>query len=108
MLGEGVGEIYVTALNRLLNQTIMRPKGIEKPLYANHPFGSLFYRLQSFLYSFQKHVLARVGHTTMHAVDPRTGFNALDRLLMAAPLALCPISVVPHWGLTALRATNPA
>src|SRR3546814_7541613 len=27
MLGEGVGEIYATALNRLLNQTIMRPKG---------------------------------------------------------------------------------
>src|SRR3546814_10316178 len=64
MLGEGVGEIYATALNRLLNQTIMRPKGIEKPLYANHPFGSLFYSLQSFLYSLQTNVLRSEEHTS--------------------------------------------
>src|SRR3546814_16191955 len=83
----------------------MRPKGIEKPLYANHPFGSLFYSLQSFLYSFQKNVLARVGHTTMQAVDPRNGFTALDRLRMAAPLAMFTISVVAQWGLTDRRDT---
>src|SRR3546814_19743623 len=65
MLGEGVGEIYATALNRLLNHTIMRPKGIEKPLYAKPPFGTLFYSLQSFLYPFQKHVLAPAGPTTL-------------------------------------------
>src|SRR3546814_6564707 len=41
----------------------------------------------------------------MQAVDPRNGFNALDRLRMAAPLAMFPISVVAQWGLTDLRDT---
>src|SRR3546814_16302105 len=69
MLGEGVGEIYATALNRLLNQTIMRPKGMEKPLSPHHPFATLFYSLQSFPYSFPTNVLAPVGHTTITPVE---------------------------------------
>jgi hypothetical protein len=65
---KGQAAIYGTALGRFVNQTIMNPTRAEKPRWASHPVGSLFYGLLSFTYSFQKNVINRQGNLLAKAI----------------------------------------
>jgi hypothetical protein len=58
---------YRSALVRFVNQTIMKPTRAQKPKWASHPIGSLFFALMSFSYGFKKNVLDRTGRMGMRA-----------------------------------------
>jgi hypothetical protein len=67
----------------------MAPKAVDRPHYANHPIGRMMYGLMSYLYAFQRNVLARTGKmvaTGVKGIDPETGtkMKAGERLTMAA------------------------
>lgn len=64
---------YRTALVRFANQTIMKPTRAQKPRWASHPVGSLFFSLMSFSYGFKTNVLdrtARMGKRAVKEGDP--------------------------------------
>lgn len=86
--GSPHAESYRTAALRFVNDTNIQAKAIERPKYANHPFGSLFYGLMSYQQAFQKNVLNRMGNLAMNALDPRSDMNALDRARMLAPIVV--------------------
>lgn len=62
---------YRTALMRFTNQTIMKPSRAEKPSWASHPVGSLFFSLMSFSYGYKKNVLDRVYRTGKQAIKTK-------------------------------------
>lgn len=62
---------YATALIRFTNQTVMRPTRAEKPVWASHPVGSMFFSLMSYSYGFKKNVLDRVGRLAIAGVKER-------------------------------------
>lgn len=62
---------YGTAVIRFANQTIMRPTRAEKPVWANHPLGSMFFSLMSYSYAFKKNIMDRVGRMIVHGVKER-------------------------------------
>ena len=95
-------EQYKLALTRFMNQTIMNPHGGEKPRYASHPVGSIFYALQSFLYSFSKNVSLRGAKLTKEAVTGK-GYTAQDRIALAAPMLLMTLPILIQTALSAPR-----
>lgn len=62
---------YATAVMRYVNQSIIMPSRAQKPTWANHPLGNLFFALQGYSYGFKKNVLDRVGRETAAAVKER-------------------------------------
>jgi len=62
---------YRTALMRFVNQTIMKPSRAEKPSWASHPVGSLFFSLMSFSYGYKKNVLDRIYRTSKEAIKTK-------------------------------------
>lgn len=90
---KGFGEAYRTAALRFVNQTILSPKAAEKTRYAGHPWGSLFYALTSFNYSFAKNVVGRLAAITHTAVNPKSDLGPLDRLRLMQPLAMVPLLI---------------
>lgn len=101
--GGDMGRLYHTALGRFLAQTVMHPTGATRPRYAQHPLGSLFYNLMSFIYAFQKNVLNRVGAMTKDAVDPKSGLSAAERMRYLAPLGMLVPLVAVQYGLGEIR-----
>jgi two-component sensor histidine kinase len=84
---DGIASEYGTALNRFVNQTIMVPSRAEKPTWAGHPVGSLFFSLMSYSYGFKKNVLDRGGRLGIEAFkqkDPALLLPALGLSVMAA------------------------
>jgi hypothetical protein len=55
----GFASDYVTALNRYVNQSVLMPTRAERPSWAAHPVGGLFFSLQSYSYGFWKNALQR-------------------------------------------------
>lgn len=62
---------YATALIRFTNQTVMRPTRAEKPVWASHPVGSMFFSLMSYSYGFKKNVLDRTGRLALKGIQER-------------------------------------
>ena len=110
---DGNGEyqnLYKTALGRFVDQTVMKPKGAERPRYAQHPVGSMFYFLQSFAYGFTKNVLKR-NLSLLKEAGTGKGYNIRDRLALSAPSLLLPSLFLIQLGLGELRdeiLKNPA
>lgn len=77
---------YGTALLRFVNQTVIQPSRAEKPLYASHPVGSMFYSLLGYSYGFKKQVL------------DRTGRMAIDAIRTRDPHLLIPAAMLPIMG----------
>jgi hypothetical protein len=91
--GDGVyEEIYKRALTRFVDQSIIAPVNAEKPRFASHEVGGVFYYLQSFLYGFQKNVILRQAKNVKRAVT-ESGLSVTDRAALAAPLILTPIII---------------
>jgi len=79
---------YRSAMLRFVNQTIMKPSRAEKPRWASHPVGGLFFALMSYSYGFKKNVLDRVGRMGVRAAkegDPSLLYPAFG---MAALFAM--------------------
>jgi hypothetical protein len=97
-----MGALYRTAVARFVDQTIIHPTGATRARYANHPIGSLFYNLQSYIYGFQKNVLNRTGNMALTALT-REGLNPLERAQLLAPMMLLPVLYPIQAGLNELR-----
>lgn len=83
-------ENYRRALTRFVDQSVVKPEAAEKPRYASHRIGSLFYYLQSFIYGFQKNVLMRQARMAGRAATGK-GLSISNRAAMAAPIILAPV-----------------
>lgn len=94
---------YRDALARFAEQAILKPRAIEKPRYANHPVGVLFYQLQSYIYGFQKNVLNRVGNLSVDALGRNKDLNVADRIRLMAPAGLLPMLLAGQAGLQEIR-----
>lgn len=68
---QGFAADYGTALMRYVSQSILMPGRAEKPTWASHPVGSLFFALQSYSYGFKKNVLDRVARTAKEGIKSR-------------------------------------
>jgi hypothetical protein len=68
---EGHAGDYGKAIARFVDQTIMRPNRAQKPRWANHPLGSIFFALSSYSYAFKKNVLDRQVSLTKQAIAER-------------------------------------
>lgn len=78
---------YATAVIRITNQAIMRPTRAEKPVWANHPVGGMFFSLMSYSYGFKKQVLDRTGRLAVQAwkdKDPTLLAPAMGLAMMGA------------------------
>lgn len=69
---------YTQALNRGIDESIQNPKAVDRPIYANHPYGRLAYGIMSFMYSFSRNVLYRTGKQFQRAITDGS-LTAADR-----------------------------
>lgn len=50
------------ALNRWVDEAILRPDAAQRPIWASDPHWMLIFHLKAFTYSFHERILRRVGH----------------------------------------------
>ncbi len=50
-----------SALNRFVDEAIVRPNPSQRPLYGSHPDASLIFHLKTFIYGMHDRILRRVG-----------------------------------------------
>lgn len=81
------GDYYRTAVHRIVDQSIMRPNASTKPVWANDPLGSLVFQLQAYSYAFHQNIIMPALADAGKAVNPKNGFDALDRARMLAPMS---------------------
>lgn len=80
MAGEVKGEfaaVYRNALQRFVDQTVMRPSASTRPKWASHPLGAVLFQLQAFGYAFQKNFINRIGRATK-------GLDGMEKLAFTA------------------------
>lgn len=53
------------ALNRWVDEAILRPDAAQRPIWASDPHYLLLFHLKAFTYSFHERILRRVGHEIM-------------------------------------------
>jgi len=53
------------ALNRWVDEAILRPDAAQRPIWASDPHWMLVFHLKAFIYSFHERILRRVGHEIM-------------------------------------------
>ena len=53
------------ALNRFVDESILRPNAAQRPIWASDPHWALVFHLKQFMYSFQDRILARTYRETM-------------------------------------------
>lgn len=82
-------QMYITALQRHVDRTIMNPNASTRPYMAKYPIVSLAYNLQSFIYAFSKNVLIRNARLAGEAT--KRGYTAADRLALVAPTIMMAI-----------------
>lgn len=88
-----MGELYRTAIQRFMNQSIMAPDVITRPKWASSPFGSVIAQLQSFNYAFYENVLKRNAKLVKDAALNKEGFTNDERMRMLAPTLMLPLLV---------------
>jgi hypothetical protein len=54
-----------TALNRFVDESILRPDAAQRPIWASDPHYMLLFHLKAFVYSFHERILRRVGSEIM-------------------------------------------
>jgi len=54
------------ALNRFVDESILRPDAAQRPIWASDPHWMLVFHLKAFMYSFHERILRRVGHEMMN------------------------------------------
>lgn len=71
--------VYKTALQRFVDQTVMRPSQSTRPRWASHPLGAVVFQLQAFAYAFQKNVINRQARVVKN-------LEGLDRIAYSASM----------------------
>jgi hypothetical protein len=82
---------YAAAVVRFADQTILMPSRAMKPVWANHPVGSLLFALQSYNAAFTQNVLKRVGRLGVEAAktkDPALLIPASGLIVLTGMTAL--------------------
>lgn len=54
------------ALNRFVDEAILRPDAAQRPVWASDPHFMLLFHLKSYMYSFHERILRRVAHELGH------------------------------------------
>lgn len=72
-----------TALNRFVDESVLRPNAMERPNWANDPMFSLLFHLKQFIFSFHKIVSKKLTHEMEEG-----GLNAQMALSAAAFIPL--------------------
>lgn len=88
------GKLYKAAVQRFVEQSIMRPNASMKPSWASTPLGRVIFALQSFGYAFHRQVLVRAGRNTQAGARMVAEGRMLDGLaaMSSVPLlALLPL-----------------
>lgn len=78
-------QLYRTALQRFVDESIQSPTAADRPQWANHPYGRLAYGISSFMFSFTRNVLIRTGRETAEGVFGK-GYTLEDRARLLAPM----------------------
>jgi hypothetical protein len=71
-------------MRRFVDGSIQATKRGARPLYANHPIGSLFYNLQGYIHGFTQEVLLRSAKMGKRGITEK-GLTAADRMRLLAP-----------------------
>jgi hypothetical protein len=82
---KGMAAKWSTAVARMSRQTVMEPSRAVKPLWANHPLGSLLYGLMSYSFAFKKNVMDRAGAMAIRSFTERDP-HLLMPLLFGLPI----------------------
>lgn len=88
-----MGDLYRTAIQRFMNQSIMSPEAVSKPRWMSHPIGSIVGQLQSFNYAFWENVVKRNGRLAVDAIKNDDNYTYYERARMVAPAMLMPVLV---------------
>jgi hypothetical protein len=78
---------YRTAINRFVNETIMSPEAVDKPVWSSSGFGRLAYSIMSFQYAFTRNVLIRTLNQGNAALRSNPDFTIQDRIRLMTPMA---------------------
>lgn len=84
-------QMYITALQRHVDRTIMNPNASTRPYLAKYPIVSLAYNLQSFIYAFSKNVLIRNARLVKEAASTGKDYTAADRIALVKPAIMMTI-----------------
>lgn len=71
------------ALNRWVDEAILRPDAAQRPIWASDPHWMLVFHLKAFMYSFHERILRRVGEEVMNG-----RYNASLAMLGYLPVML--------------------
>lgn len=71
-------ELYTTAINRFIDESIQNPKAVDRAVMAHNPIGRLIFGIMSFLWSFQRNVIIRTGHMFKAAYTGKYGGHQLS------------------------------
>ena len=90
----GLHENMGVAINKLVDEMVLRPNSGDKPGWAFNPYLALVWHLKTFMFLFHSRVLSRVWHEM--SADDRHGLNrAVPPLLLAA--FLLPLAAGGYW-----------
>lgn len=90
LLGDSeAAQAYTQAINRGIDEAIQNPKAVDRPIFANHPYGRLAYGIMSFMYSFTRNVLYRNAKQVSRAVsDPSLTYADRAQLAVGPAMGL--------------------
>ncbi len=96
------GSMYRTAMHRFIRQTNMDPNTSTRPAWANDPYKSLMFQLNSYTWAFQKNVLNRAGAGIVKGVTGK-GYTMQDRMAFLAPAMMLPVLYAIQAGVGEVR-----
>lgn len=80
-------QMYRTAVQRFVNQSIQNPTAATKPGWASHPLGAILFQLNSFNMAFGKNVLLRAAKRGKEALT-NENLTAVERAQMLSQTVL--------------------
>ena len=96
------GTMYRTAMHRFIRQTNMDPNTSTRPAWANDPYKSLMFQLNSYTWAFQKNVLNRAGAGIVKGLTGK-GYTMQDRMAFLAPAMMLPVLYAIQSGVGEVR-----
>jgi hypothetical protein len=104
LVGDGpAANLYRTAVNRFVNESVVNPQAIDRPAGASerHPLARLAYSIMSFQYAFTRNVLIRTFKQAGSAFG--SGLSPADRLTLLAPVAGLAVLATAQFGMSKAR-----
>ena len=95
-------QVYRTALQRFIDESIQNPTAADRPQWANHPFGRLAYGITSFMFSFTRNVIIRSAREAKEGLTGK-GYTLEDRVRLLTPTLALGVLVAAQSGVSAGR-----